>query len=368
MLVGRGEDLVAGPEVEPGQDAHDAVARARRQRDVGRRRRRAPPRRPRAGGRAARAASRRTPSRALRGAAVEHRQGRSHGRVRERPARAGVQVGAVLEDRELGAQGGGVHPRQAMAYRPQTGQGDAPALRVEHAPRGGPARPRAPRPGRRCRRRAPRCRSRTGTCRGRRRRRRRRAGCRRTRMRRSTAATAGTGTSGAPPVRRSARMSRAQRTALAAQARQRPRLHAAHVRAAHVAMTREPGLAPRQVQHVVLGLAVAPAPRRPGCAARARRRGRGRRRRGPPRRGRRSTAHAPHTARSFLGFIVEVTSNGRRMRTRVNAHAAAPFRVQASGSTAAAIWSSTERRREAGATPRRGRVSGTLRSRANRRP
>ena len=36
VLVGRGEDLVAGPEREPGEDAHDALAGARGQRDVGR--------------------------------------------------------------------------------------------------------------------------------------------------------------------------------------------------------------------------------------------------------------------------------------------------------------------------------------------
>ena len=35
VLVGRGEHLVAGPELQPGQHAHDAVARARRQGDVG---------------------------------------------------------------------------------------------------------------------------------------------------------------------------------------------------------------------------------------------------------------------------------------------------------------------------------------------
>ena len=127
MLVGRGQDLVAGPEVQPRQHAHDAVARARRQRDVGDR----GPEHPRVGRALAVAQLEerldvllRAPQR---GAAVEHVKGRSHGCVRERPARAGVQVGAVLEDRELGTQGGGIHPRQAI-YRPQTGHGDAPAL------------------------------------------------------------------------------------------------------------------------------------------------------------------------------------------------------------------------------------------------
>ena len=35
MLVGRGQDLVVRAELEPGEDAHEALARARRQRDVG---------------------------------------------------------------------------------------------------------------------------------------------------------------------------------------------------------------------------------------------------------------------------------------------------------------------------------------------
>ena len=64
VLVGRGQHLVAGAEVHPGQHADDAVARARGQRDVGDLGPEHRPRRPRAGGRAARGASRRTPSRA----------------------------------------------------------------------------------------------------------------------------------------------------------------------------------------------------------------------------------------------------------------------------------------------------------------
>ncbi len=126
MLVGRGQHLVAGPEVQPGQHAHDAVARARRQGDVGD----LGAEHPRVGRALAVAQLEqrvdvllRAPQRS---AAIEDLEGRAHGRVRQRPARAGVQVGPVLEDRELGAQGGGIHPRQAI-YRPQTGQGDEPA-------------------------------------------------------------------------------------------------------------------------------------------------------------------------------------------------------------------------------------------------
>ena len=63
VLVGRGQHLVAGPQLHPRQDAHDAVARARGQGDVGDIGPERPPRTRRAGGRAARSTSRRTPSR-----------------------------------------------------------------------------------------------------------------------------------------------------------------------------------------------------------------------------------------------------------------------------------------------------------------
>ena len=87
----------------------------------------ASPRRRRAGGRAARSASRRTPSRAPRRGPVEHLQARPHGGVGQRPTRAGVQVGTVGEDRELGAQRGGVH--RAEATRPSSTPEDTCARR-----------------------------------------------------------------------------------------------------------------------------------------------------------------------------------------------------------------------------------------------
>ena len=312
--------------------------------------------------RAARSAPRRRPSRARPSAPRSSISSvGAHGRVRQRPAGAGVQVGPVGEDRELGAQGGGVHARQAMlTVSPADRPGRRAGARVEQRRaaillglgRGGGVAAAADA--------RPRCRSRTGTCRGTRRRRRRRAGCRPTRTRRSPAARRGPATSGAPPVLRSTRMSwrrsRRSRRSRASdhvwtRARRRGARGDRRRRALRRARRSTSCSAWWRASAGTMGLCAVERGRVAGpSAARAAAAG------APV------TAHAPHTARSLLVFIVDVTSNGRRARTHGCARAA-PFRVQASGS-APRRPGPGERRREAGATPRRGRVSGTLRSRA----
>jgi len=109
VLVRRGEDLVARPEGEPGEDAHDALARARGERDVGR-----------VGaealrvGRALTVAQREHPLHVRARPALDRRAGEHvghgvQGAARQRAARAGVEIGVLVEHGELGSESGGIH-------------------------------------------------------------------------------------------------------------------------------------------------------------------------------------------------------------------------------------------------------------------
>jgi hypothetical protein len=114
MLVGRGEDLVAGAELEAGQHADDALARTRGQREVGR------VGAQHAGVDPALALAQRARGvhvggvPALAGGLLEQGVGGPDGGARQRPARPRVEVRGLGQDRELGAQRGGVHTGQAV--------------------------------------------------------------------------------------------------------------------------------------------------------------------------------------------------------------------------------------------------------------
>ena len=154
VLLVAGEDLVAAAEVERGEDAHDALARRGRQRDVGGR-----------GGDALRVCGAqaveqlvvvlevRAAGTAVRDEPVELAAGRVDRHARNRAARARVQVREAVEDGKGGAQLIWSHAPQVVRNRRPASSGDPSSPSA--GPRGGPARPRARRRGRRCRPRPP---------------------------------------------------------------------------------------------------------------------------------------------------------------------------------------------------------------------
>ena len=351
-----------GPELHPRQDAHDAVARARGQGDVGdvgpehaRRTRRA-------GGRAARSSCRRTPSRGP--ARRRGRAGRgSLARTRAAAARRCRRSGRP-DPRGPGTRRAGRRHPPAAGYLPAAdGPGRGAGAGVEHGRaaillglgrrrRIAAAADARPRPVVELVLAAEGAAAADGA----------RVAARLARGDRSKDA-GGIATFGAPPVLRSSRMS--------ARSDRRSRRRRASDQSARGARTRgargggpgEPCAAPGAAPRARPG--AGPAPRRSGCAARAGRGrgGAGRRRPGPRRQGRRSRRTRRTRPTASWASSSKSRPTGRRRRTRSVRTRQRPFGFKRAGAVPRRS-PPRERRREAGATPRRGRVSGTLRSRA----
>jgi hypothetical protein len=109
MLLVGGQHLVAGLQVQRGEHAHDALARARRQRDVAGR-----------GAEQLGVGRAQAPARVAQGVEVgrattlgarlvDHRADGRAGRGGNRSARPGVEVGRPLQDGKRGAQHGRLH-------------------------------------------------------------------------------------------------------------------------------------------------------------------------------------------------------------------------------------------------------------------
>ena len=371
MLVRRGQHLVAGPELEAGQHAHDAVARAGRQRDVGR----VGAEQARVRGALAGAQRRsalvdvvlRAPSAAPRSSISRVAL---HGRVRQRPARARrsgrpgrARTGNSARRAEASTRG------RLRAPPPSAdGPGRRAGARVEHrraaillglGRRGGVAAAADARPGAV----VELVLAAEGA-----RRRRRRAGCRRDSHAAIDCSAPGTGDVGgaAGPAQLAdvcaqARRSRRRRA-------ERPRLHAAHVARGARGGGRRAG--PRRARRrTSCSPCGARWPARDGDR-RSMRLLRGRRRDGagsgsPAARadgggGAGSTAHAPHTARAASGLHRRSHVQRDRAARDDDGSVARPRigRFGPAGGSRPRRSPPRERRREAGATPRRGRVSG----------